>query len=65
VENQVEAARNALDKDPPDTKTARSAVDNALLSLVHATLNMHVFPEEKAAGKESHAPSSPEDKTSG
>jgi hypothetical protein len=55
VEDQVEAARHALDQDPPDTKTAKSAVDNAMLSLVHATVNMHVFPEEKAAGKEAPA----------
>jgi hypothetical protein len=65
VENQVEAARNALDKDPPDTETAKSVVDNALLSLVHATVNMHVFPEEKAAGKQEPAATSPEAKTSG
>jgi hypothetical protein len=55
VEAQVKAARHALDQDPPDTKTAKSAVDNAMLSLVHATVNMHVFPEEKAAGKEAPA----------
>jgi hypothetical protein len=55
VEDQVEAARHALDQDPPDTKTAKSAVDDAMLSLVHATVNMHLFPEEKAAGKEAPA----------
>jgi nucleotide-binding universal stress UspA family protein len=65
VENQVEAARNALDQDPPDTKTAKSAVDNAMLSLVHTTVNMHVFPEEKAAGKAPPAAPKPETKTSG
>jgi hypothetical protein len=55
VEDQVEAARHALDQDPPDTKTAKSAVDNAMLSLVHASVNMHLFPKEKAAGKEAPA----------
>jgi hypothetical protein len=65
VENQVEAARNALDQDPPDTETAKSAVDNAMLSLVHATVNMHLFPEEKAAGKAPPASPKPETKTSG
>jgi hypothetical protein len=48
----VEAARHALDQDPPDTKTAKSAVDNAMLSLAQSTVKMHVFREEKAAGKE-------------
>jgi soluble cytochrome b562 len=61
VESQVEAARHALDQDPPDTKTATSAVDNAMLSLVHATVNMHLFPEEKAAGKEAPATASKAD----
>jgi hypothetical protein len=65
VENQVQAARRALNQESPDVKTAQSAVDNALLSLVHATVNMHVFPEEKAAGKQEPAASSPEAKTSG
>jgi len=55
VEDQVEAARNALDQDPPDTKTAKSAVDNAMVSLVHATVSTHLFPEEKAAGKKAPA----------
>jgi hypothetical protein len=57
VEHQVEAARNALDQDPANSKTAKTAVDNALLSLVHATVNMHIFPNEKAAAKS--APSAP------
>jgi hypothetical protein len=65
VENQVEAARNALDQNPPDTKTAKSGVDNAMRSLVHATVNMHLFPEEKAAGKAPPAAPKPETKTSG
>jgi hypothetical protein len=57
VEHQVEAALNALDKDPADIKTAQSAVDNALESLVHATVNMHFLPEKKAADKK--APAAP------
>jgi len=51
VEHQVEAARHALDKDPADTKTAKSAVDNALESLVHATVNMHFLPQGQASAK--------------
>ncbi len=57
VAHQVEAARNALDQDPADADTAKSAFDNALVSLVHATVNMHLFPEEKAVGKK--APAAP------
>ncbi|MCB1875329.1 MAG: YfdX family protein [Chromatiales bacterium] len=51
VEGQVLAARKALDHDPADTKTAATAIDNSLLSLVHATVNMHVFPDEKATAR--------------
>lgn len=51
VENQLNAALNALDHDPANVKMAQSAVDNTLLSLEHSTVNMHYFPGEKAAGK--------------
>lgn len=51
VEHQIEVARHALDQDPPDAKLAKTAVDNAMDSLVHATVTMFAFPNEKAAGK--------------
>lgn len=62
VENQVEAARKSLDQDPPNVSMAKTAVDNALLSLVHATVSMHIFPEEKATAKSAPAQSQTTDK---
>lgn len=56
VEHQVTAARVALDKDPSDTETAKSAVDNALESLVQATVNMHLLPPQKATEKSAPPP---------
>jgi tetrahydromethanopterin S-methyltransferase subunit B len=58
VEHQIEAARHALDKDPPDAKLAKTAVDNAMDSLVHATVTMFAFPNEKATGKTASVPAS-------
>lgn len=52
VENQVAAARAALDKEPPDIKAAKTDIDRAMESLVHATVNMVVLPNDKAAGTE-------------
>jgi hypothetical protein len=54
VENQIELARVSLDQDPADTQTANRAIDNALQSLVHATVNMHFFPHEKATAGTGH-----------
>lgn len=59
VEHQVTAALVALDKDPSDTKTAKSAVDNALESLVQATVNMHFLPSEEASEKAAPPPEKP------
>ena len=65
VENQIESALVSLDKDPADTKTANLAIDNALQSLVHATVNMHVFPNEKSTAKTTpEAPHSTTDSSS-
>jgi hypothetical protein len=55
VQDQVEAAIKALDKKPADKAAAKSDVDKAMDSLVHATVNMHLFPEENAAGKSAPA----------
>ena len=57
VEQQVEAARISLDRDPADTKTANAAIDNALSSLVHANVNLHLFPNEQATPANSSAQS--------
>jgi hypothetical protein len=59
VEKQVEGARAALDKDPPDLKVAKTHIDRAMESLVHATVNMVVFPNEQAAGKPGTATPAP------
>ena len=48
VEHQIESALVSLDQDPANTKNANQAIDNALESLVHSTVNMHIFPNEKA-----------------
>ena len=59
VEHQVTAARVAMDKDPSDTETAKSAVDNALESLVQATVNMHVLPTEEGSEQATPPPDKP------
>jgi hypothetical protein len=65
VENQVKVARRALDQEKPDTAVARGAIDNALASLVHTTVNMHLFPEEKGAVRTAPAQSGEQAKKAG
>lgn len=51
VEGQLKASLAALAKDPADTKTAKTAVDNAMDSLVESTIAAYFAPEKHAAAK--------------
>lgn len=48
MEQQAELASKALDRNPPDTKAATQAVQNALDSLVIGDTNVHLLPTTPA-----------------
>jgi hypothetical protein len=53
VKDQINIARNALNQDPPQLRTAQSAIESSMDSLVHATVSMHLFPKGPAGSKTS------------
>ena len=53
VGNQVALAQTALNKEPADTKAAKTAIDNAMGSLVDASFNLVLRPEQHAKAKPS------------
>ena len=53
VERQVALAHTELNKEPADTKAAKTAIDNAMGSLVDASFNVVLTPEQQAKAKAS------------
>lgn len=51
--DQINIAHNALNQDPPQLETAQSAIESSMDSLVHATVSMHLFPNDTTGSKTS------------